>query len=127
MAGKFTILVIRTGLSIMKFSSQVWTSPSILLQQENFVVISHGKIWLTSLKLRLESFNRSLSCFEFVHKPSFLRVDLYLFRLLLQREYVEYQSLSMSLTSLWAWPIKLPISLRLRCTLLLNKLLVSLR
>ena len=32
-----------------------------------------------------------------------------------------------SLTSPWAWPIKLPISLRLRCTLLSSKPLVSLR
>ena len=32
-----------------------------------------------------------------------------------------------SLISLWDWPIKLPISLRLRCTLLSSKRLVSLR
>ncbi|SIA50251.1 Uncharacterised protein [Mycobacteroides abscessus subsp. abscessus] len=75
--------------------------PSIRLQQGNYVDISHGKIWLTSLRLLLEFFNRSLSCFEFVHKPSFLRVDLYLFRLLSQREYAEYQSSSTSLISLW--------------------------
>ena len=43
------------------------------------------------------------------------------------RDFASFLYWSTNLTVPWAWPIKLPISLRLRCTLLSSKRLVSLR
>ncbi|CMW75040.1 Uncharacterised protein [Streptococcus pneumoniae] len=127
MVGKSTISGTSVVLNTKKSLSQVWMSPSILLRLENCVAISLGKICWTSSKLAGESSNRSLSCCDFVHRPFFQRGALSQYRLLSLRVCQECLSLFTNLTCLWAWPIKSPISLRLRCIQPLSKLRVCLR
>ncbi|COG95732.1 Uncharacterised protein [Streptococcus pneumoniae] len=127
MVGKSTISGTSVVSNTKKSLSQVWMSPSILLRLENCVAISLGKICWTSSKLVGELSNRSLSCCDCVHRPFFQRGALSQYRLLSLRVCQECLSLFTNLTCLWAWPIKSPINLRLRCIQPLNKLRVWLR
>lgn len=126
MVGKSTISGTSVVSNTKKSLSQVWMSPSILLRLENCVAISLGKICWTSSKFAGES---SIALYHVATSSTdpFSKGALSQYRLLSLRVCQECLSLFTNLTCLWAWPIKSPINLRLRCIQPLSKLRVCLR